>query len=84
MIVAFETTIKAGLKLSGKMPGIVAFDRRAKTIYDSISKTDTEFVKRVKSVSAYAMATNEEAVIYGFVVTAPTCGSAGTLPAVYK
>ncbi len=84
MIVAFETTIKAGLKLSGKMPGIVAFDRRAKTIYDSISKTDTEFVKRVKSVSAYAMATNEEAVIYGLVVTAPTCGSAGTLPAVYK
>lgn len=84
MIHAFETTIKSGLKSSGKMPGIVAFDRRAKKIYDSINKTDSEFVKRVKTVSAYAMATNEEAVIYGLVVTAPTCGSAGTLPAVYK
>lgn len=84
MIYAFEKTIKHGLSKMGKMSGIVAFDRRAKKVYDSISKSDSDFVKRIKTVSAYAMATNEEAVTYGLVVTAPTCGSAGVLPAVYK
>jgi len=84
MIDSFEGTIKSGLSKTGAIEGLVAFDRRSKTIYDSIKPTDSEAVKRIKLVSAYAMATNEEAVAYGMVVTAPTCGSAGTMPGVYK
>lgn len=84
MIKSFEETIKSGLSKTGIISGLVAFDRRAKTVYESIKPTDTEWERRIKTVSAYAMATNEEAVEYGLVVTAPTCGSAGTMPAPYK
>ncbi|MBQ0045571.1 MAG: L-serine ammonia-lyase, iron-sulfur-dependent, subunit alpha [Mycoplasma sp.] len=84
MIKSFEGTIKSGLSKTGVIEGLVAFDRRAKVVYDTIKPTDTEWCKRIKSVSAYALATNEEAVAYGMVVTAPTCGSAGTMPAAYK
>lgn len=84
MIASFEGTIKDGLSKTGVIPGLVAFDRRGRVVYDSIKATDSEWVKRIKLVSAYAIATNEEAVAYGMVVTAPTCGSAGTMPAPYK
>lgn len=84
MIDSFEGTIASGLSKTGDIEGLVAFQRRAKFIYDSIKPYDPEVVKRIKLVSSYAMATNEEAVCYGMVVTAPTCGSAGTMPGVYK
>lgn len=84
MIASFEGTIKSGLSKTGKIEGLVAFDRRAKTLFDSAKATDSEWCRRIRLVSAYAMATNEEAVAYGMVVTAPTCGSAGTMPGAYK
>ena len=84
MIDSFEGTIKSGLSKKGIIEGLVAFDRRAKVVYDSIKDTDSEWCRRTKAVSAYALATNEEAVAYGMVVTAPTCGSAGTMPSAYK
>lgn len=84
MIESFEGTIKSGLSKTGVIEGIVAFDRRAKAVYDSVKANDTEWIKRIKLVSAYGIATNEEAVAYGMVVTAPTCGSAGTMPGAYK
>lgn len=84
MIESFEGTIKSGLSKTGSIEGLVDFKRRARLIYDSVKPNDPEYVKRIKLVSAYAMATNEEAVEYGMVVTAPTCGSAGTMPGIYK
>lgn len=84
MINSFEGTIKSGLSKTGVIEGLVAFDRRAKIIFDSCKPTDTEWCRRIKLVSSYAIATNEEAVSYGMVVTAPTCGSAGTMPGAYK
>ncbi|XQP55153.1 MAG: L-serine ammonia-lyase, iron-sulfur-dependent, subunit alpha [Mycoplasmoidaceae bacterium] len=84
MIDSFEGTIKSGLAKEGKIEGLVAFDRRAKAVFNSVKPTDSEWCRRIKLVSAYAMATNEEAVAYGMVVTAPTCGSAGTMPGAYK
>ncbi len=42
MIDSFEGTIKDGLSKTGIIPGIVAFDRRARAIYDSIKPSDTE------------------------------------------
>lgn len=84
MIQSFEGTIKDGLSKTGVIPGLVAFDRRSRAVFDSVKPDDSEWIKRTKLVSAYAMATNEEAVAYGMVVTAPTCGSAGTMPGAYK
>lgn len=84
MIDSFEGTIKIGLSKKGSIEGLVDFQRRARMVYDSIKPSDPEYVKRIKLVSAYAIATNEEAVGYGMVVTAPTCGSAGTMPGIYK
>ncbi|MCQ3907692.1 MAG: hypothetical protein MJ219_02960 [Mycoplasmoidaceae bacterium] len=42
MIKSFEETIKSGLSKTGIISGLVAFDRRAKTVYESIKPTDTE------------------------------------------
>ncbi len=84
IIKSFEGTIKDGLGKTGVIPGLVAFERRSKTVFDSVKADDPEWIKRIKLVSAYAMATNEEATAYGMVVTAPTCGSAGTMPGAYK
>lgn len=84
IIKSFEGTIKDGLSKTGVIPGLVAFERRSKTVFDSVKPDDPEWIKRIKLVSAYAMATNEEATAYGMVVTAPTCGSAGTMPGAYK
>ena len=83
MIKSFEDTCADGLSKTGQIEGLVAFDRRARTVMDSVKPTDDEMVKRVKKVAAWGMATNEEAVGYGMVVTAPTCGSAGVMPGAY-
>jgi len=84
MIDSFLGTIKEGLNKTGQISGPLGFDRRGKAIFDSIKKTDSDLDKRIKLVSAYAMATMEEATSFGLVVTTPTCGSCGIMPAVFK
>lgn len=84
MIGSFLGTIKEGLNKTGQISGPLGFDRRGKAIFNSIKKNDSDLNKRIKSVSAYAMATMEEATSFGLVVTTPTCGSCGIMPAVFK
>ncbi len=83
MVICFEKTIKQALKSKEKIDGKYDYDRRAHIVWESINPKDSEFVKRMKKVSAYAIATSEQSMNYGLVVTAPTCGSCGVMPAVY-
>ena len=79
---SMKTTIKNGLEEYGMMPGKLNLDRRAKKIYENILPNEDETVKQARLLSSYAYATSEENACGGIIVTAPTCGACGVLPAV--
>ena len=78
-----NASIDAGLKHDGVIPGGLRLQRRARSIYQKARFLQSEF-RRTGLVSAYATAVSEENASLGTVVTAPTCGSAGVLPAVLR
>ncbi|WOO86825.1 L-serine ammonia-lyase, iron-sulfur-dependent, subunit alpha [Mollicutes bacterium LVI A0039] len=71
-----KSAIYRGVKTDGTIPGELGVKRRAKTLFESDSKH--------MRLEAYAYAVNEENASGGQIVTAPTCGAAGVLPAILK
>lgn len=72
--------IQNGLKKTGKLPGSLGVERKAKSIYNKAIR-DTSLMLQQK-VFAYAYAVSEENASGAIVVTAPTCGACGVLPSV--
>ena len=75
--------IERGLNTEGVLPGGLGLARRAWTIYRKIQMTGGQ-LKKEGYLPAYALAVAEENAVGGEIVTAPTCGSAGVLPAVLR
>ncbi|MCI8352635.1 MAG: serine dehydratase [Clostridia bacterium] len=85
LTVVWETmqqTIKNGLTTTGIIPGRLKLPRRAKKIYENKLNFETNDIKKTRLLSSYAYATSEENASGGIIVTAPTCGACGVLPAV--
>ncbi|MEN8187781.1 MAG: L-serine ammonia-lyase [Bacteroidota bacterium] len=78
-----KNAISNGLKNEGLLPGGLKLQRKASSYY-SKSKRLEAHQKTASKIFAYALAVAEENASGGIVVTAPTCGSAGILPAVLK
>ncbi len=76
---SMKKTAERGLTGSGMLPGELHIARKAPTLYRSFL-TDKKDDKRL--ICSYAYATAEENACGGVVVTAPTCGASGVLPAV--
>jgi L-serine dehydratase len=80
--------IDRGLALDGELPGGLKVRRRAKNILGQLAKEagSNRIQPHVASdwLSVYAMAVNEENAAGGKVVTAPTNGAAGVVPAVLR
>ena len=80
--------IESGLTRDGTLPGGLNVRRRAKSIHDSLMAERGMNLLAPHTIndwiSAYAMAVNEENAAGGQVVTAPTNGAAGVLPAVIR
>ncbi|MCW9042258.1 MAG: L-serine ammonia-lyase [Pseudopelagicola sp.] len=80
--------IERGLTTEGTLPGGLGVKRRAKAIYDALMAERGMNLSAPHTIndwmSAYAMAVNEENAAGGQVVTAPTNGAAGVLPAVIR
>ncbi|MFS4580469.1 L-serine ammonia-lyase [Phaeobacter sp. C3_T13_0] len=80
--------INRGLERDGILPGGLNVRRRAKGIHDALLAERGMNLKAPHTIndwmSVYAMAVNEENAAGGQVVTAPTNGAAGTLPAVIR
>lgn len=74
-------TIQRGLNNDGVLPGGLKVARKASTYWVK-SKSYTDSLKSRAKIYAYALATSEENASGGTVVTAPTCGSCGVVPAV--
>lgn len=78
--------IDRGLSTDGELPGRLRVQRRAKGLIQSLKQpqrrpSPTDVMDRV---SAFAIAVNEENAAGGRVVTAPTNGAAGVVPAVLR
>ncbi len=83
---AMLACIERGLEQDGILPGGLNVRRRAKALHEKLlargPRTDPSHV--FEWVSLYALSVNEENAAGGRVVTAPTNGAAGVLPAVLK
>ncbi len=80
--------VDRGLTQSGPLPGGLKVLRRAKAIHDRLIEASRRNLHPAHEimdfVSVYAMAVNEENAAGGRVVTAPTNGAAGVIPAVMR
>ncbi len=80
-----EACIEKGLTTDGILPGGLNVKRRAKDLYErSLTGATPEWAGNDLRPSVYAMAVNEENAAGGRVVTAPTNGSSGLIPAVFR
>ncbi|MBX9688175.1 MAG: L-serine ammonia-lyase [Candidatus Obscuribacterales bacterium] len=80
-----DSCIEAGLNTEGILPGGLNVRRRAKELFKRIESGSTpEWAGNDLRPSVYAMAVNEENAAGGRVVTAPTNGSSGLIPAVFR
>ena len=64
------------------LPGGLNVTRKANILFSKSSPNENKIAKRARLVSAYAFAVSEQNASQGIVVTAPTCGSAGVIPAI--
>ena len=76
-----EQAITRGITKSGELPGGLHVLRKAQQLYKSIELQESSDVSKVRLVSSYAFAVSEENASGGLIVTAPTCGACGVLPA---
>jgi len=76
-----QACVENGLKAQGTLPGGLDIKRRAKHLHEQLRDSE-DFVNVNDWLCAYAMAVNEENAAGNMVVTAPTNGAAGVIPAV--
>lgn len=79
---AMQDAVRRGLKASGVLPGGLELERKAKLLYEKRCYNESADVTMNRLIAAYAYAVSEENADEHLVVTAPTCGSCGVLPAV--
>jgi L-serine dehydratase len=83
---AMSDCIDRGLKTTGVLPGGLGVRRRAPGLYAKLTEAPlaNEREQLFDWLNVYAMAVNEENAAGGRVVTAPTNGAAGIIPAVIR
>ena len=81
---AMRWAIADGLHSEGILPGGLHLERKAKYLYEQVEKNQLVQVKETRIICAYAFAVSEENADNGTIVTAPTCGSCGVVPAVLR
>ena len=80
---AMLATVKAGLAVKeGVLPGPIKLHSKAATVYARSQDDKYESDRAIAQVSAFALAASEENARGHLVITAPTGGSAGVMPAV--
>ena len=79
-----KQSITDGLNATGVLPGGLNVQRKAKFLYDQKPEVDEPALREFQLIAAYAYAVAEQNADNGTIVTAPTCGACGVLPAVLK
>ena len=83
-----QDSIEAGISNSGTLPGGLNIKRRAPQIYkrleEKFHQNDIDPLMVIDWINLWAFAVSEENACGGKIVTAPTMGSAGIIPAVMR
>ena len=79
-----KNAIDEGLQAEGILPGGLNVKRKAKYLYSQELTVDEPALREFQLIAAFAYAVAEQNAGNGTVVTAPTCGACGVLPAVLK
>ena len=79
-----DDAIERGIETDGVIFGGLDVQRKAKQLYNHRHIDESRETRENRLVCAYAFACSEENASCGTIVTAPTCGSCGVLPAVLK
>ena len=79
-----QECVRRGCEAEGVLPGGLRVRRRARTLRENLEQTGdtTDPLYAMEWVTLYALAVNEQNASGGRVVTAPTNGAAGIIPAV--
>ncbi len=77
-----EASVRNGLAAEGVLPGALGLHRKARTLLTRSGSKQREADRFIAELCACAFATAEENAAGHVVVTAPTCGAAGVVPAV--
>ncbi len=80
MEVMYSSVVR-GLNNEGPLPGTLGVHRKARLLYDKAMSVPHAVDRVMGCINAYAFAAAEENAAGGVIVTAPTCGSAGVMPA---
>lgn len=80
---AMQAAIERGLAADGVLPGRLGLGRKAHAFHRKSALYGTDLKNRAL-IWAYALAVSEENAAGGEIVTAPTCGSSGVLPAILR
>jgi L-serine dehydratase len=78
-----QAAIERGLKAEGVLPGGLGLPRKARATH-SRAILSGSFFERSSRLFSYALAVAEENASQGRIVTAPTCGACGVVPAVLR
>ena len=79
-----KNAINEGLNAEGVLPGGLNVQRKAKYLRTQVPEENNPALLEFQSIAAYAYAVAEQNAGNGTIVTAPTCGACGVLPAVLK
>ena len=79
-----ENAIEEGLSKTGILPGGLRVERKAQFLHSQRHMDESPQTRENRLVCSYAFAVSEQNADCGCIVTAPTCGSCGVLPAVLK
>ena len=79
---AMQATIHRGLEAEGELPGGLHVQRKARILLEKRCYNESADVTMNRKIAAYAFAVSEENASEQIVVTAPTCGSCGVIPAI--
>ena len=79
-----KNAIDEGLKAEGILPGGLNVQRKAKYLFEKEPEEKIPALIEFQKIAAYAYAVAEQNADNGTIVTAPTCGACGVLPAVLK
>ena len=83
LIKTIKDAIDRGIKAEGDLPGELHVKRKARMMYQKMIKDRKENdISTNVAIASFAVA--EENAAGGIIVVAPTCGSAGVIPGVYK
>ena len=79
-----KRSIDEGLAASGVLPGGLNVQRKAKYLYEQTPDAEVPALREFQQIAAFAYAVAEQNADNGTIVTAPTCGACGVVPAVLK